>query len=145
MSNSPPIPGSRSPFPYGVSLLQGVTHGVPRPTLAASSGDPLGKPAGCIADSFFPWRPTRAWRSASGSAPAKPEPCPPHQLQKESVCWGEDLPGPSPGAPAPSARQGDPDAVPATPGPSAPLLRRPVASLEAAAPSKRRGRKPPLA
>ncbi|KAJ1193052.1 hypothetical protein NDU88_002358 [Pleurodeles waltl] len=37
--------------------------------------------------------PARAWRSTRGSAPAKPGPCPPHRLRRESVCWGEDPPG----------------------------------------------------
>ncbi|KAJ1153179.1 hypothetical protein NDU88_005941 [Pleurodeles waltl] len=109
-----------------------VTHVVPRPPSATLQTTPR-RAAGRVADSS-PWCYARAWRSARGSAPAKPGPCPSNRLQRESVCWGEDPPGPPALAGRSSAFNavGRPDAVPGAYGPSAPHSRRPVASPEAA-------------
>ncbi|KAJ1092353.1 hypothetical protein NDU88_005464 [Pleurodeles waltl] len=142
--HSPPMPGSRSPFHCWVSPLQGVTHGVTRPPSATLQATPSGSQRAAS--------PTRLAGVPPGLGTALAGR--PRRNQgrahltdfKGKVSVGARThqgPQPSPCAPAPSTRQGDPDAVAAARGPFAPFSRRPAASPEA--PIERRGRKPPLA
>ncbi|KAJ1171571.1 hypothetical protein NDU88_003432 [Pleurodeles waltl] len=66
--------------------------------------------------------------------------------QKEGVRWGRDPKGPQPppGVPGPSTQQRGPGVVAAVRGPPTLFPPRPVSPLAAAAPSRRRGLRPPL-
>ncbi|KAJ1170990.1 hypothetical protein NDU88_002861 [Pleurodeles waltl] len=152
--HGPPMSGSRSPSPRWVRFPRGVTHGVPRPPSIPRppSTTPQVTPSGspqAASPSRFSGAPPGLSTTHSGR-PRRSQGRARSTGSKEKVSVGARThqgPQAPPGAPGPSIRQRDLDldAAAAARGPLTPLSPRPASSLKAAAPSERRGRKPPLA